>query len=149
MYEFIEYETVDEYQQHYIEIYCKAPVITFDEIPVYFDRNRFSHAFYRSSKRNDKKDSFSNERAQRIDWIKHALQDVKADLRVGWNKYKRCNDFNSRVAVVAGNYVVVIRFFRKKEGSLCAKFVTAYIADENALPLILQQPKWNSSLTKK
>ena len=77
------------------------------------------------------------------------MQDVKADLRVGWNKYKRCNDFNSRVAVVAGNYVVVIRFFRKQEGSLCAKFVTAYIADENALPLILQQPKWNSSLIKK
>jgi len=54
-------------------------------------------------------DAFSSQRAERIDWIKAALQDSNAELHVGREGKKKRYDRSHRVALVVGDYVVVIR----------------------------------------
>jgi hypothetical protein len=133
------YETVDEYRIHYERIYCNASIITFDGIGVRFRKERFDHCFYESTMRNNVKDLFSKERAERIDWIKAALEDPNAELFVGWDKKKKKQDPSHRVALVVGNYVVVIRLNSKQT----AQFVTAYVAGTpSTLAKIKGSPEW-------
>jgi len=133
------YETVREYCLHYEHIYCTICVKTFDGISVRFRKKYFNHCFYESTMRNQVKDAFSTERAERIDWIKAALEDPKAGLHVGWDKKKKRYDKSHRVALANGNYVVVIRLKPDKS----AYFVTAYVADTmSTLKKIKGSPKW-------
>ncbi len=133
------YATVTEYRAHYERVYCKAAVTTFDGIAVRFRKHRFDHCFYESTRRNQVKDAFSNQRAERIDWIKTALQDSNAKLHVGWDGKKKRYDRSHRVALVVGDYVVVIRL----SGNQTAQFVTAYVADSpSTLAKIKGSPKW-------
>jgi hypothetical protein len=79
-------------------------------------------------------------RAERIDWIKAALEDPDAELYVGWDSKKKQHNQNSRVALVVGDYVVVIRL---GAGSMTAQFVTAYVADSTStLAKIKGSPRW-------
>lgn len=133
------YGTVDEYRAHYERVYCRGAVTTFDGIAVRFRKSRFDHCFYESTRRNQVKDSFSTQRAERIDWIKAGLQDPNAELHVGWDGKKKRYDRSRRVALVAGDYVVAIRL----SGSQTAQFVTAYVADSpSTLAKIKGSPKW-------
>lgn len=116
------------------------PLNTFDGYMVSFKRERFEHAFYKSSKRNDEKDYFSFERAERIDWIETTLKDPDSILRVGYDNKKKRNDHDYRVAIVMGNYVVIIRFTNLADKQ--AQFVTAFIAEEIPLQKILGNPEW-------
>ncbi|MHB1391131.1 MAG: hypothetical protein ACYCXF_07875 [Thermoleophilia bacterium] len=85
----VRYSTIDEYHNHFKRIYCRAPVLTFDCIEVRFRIKSFSHCFYESSQRNLVKDKFSKTRAERIDWIKAALQDPNLNyIVVGIEKRK-------------------------------------------------------------
>jgi len=129
-----------EYQAHYIERYCKRPVTTFDGYQVTFTRNMFYHAFYKSTHRDAMKDAFDPERALRIDWIREALEDPGADLRVGYDNKKKKINTQARVAIVVGNYVVVIRI--KDKGRKRAMFVTAFVATGEGLAKILTSQKW-------
>lgn len=113
------------YRVRYEAMYCSHPICTFDGISVRFRKNAFSHCFYQSTRRNEVKDAFDRSRAERIDWIQATLQDPRANLFVGWDKKKKCYDNTRRVALVMGNYVVIIRF----TGALSAEFVTAYLVD--------------------
>jgi len=136
----VKYDTVDEYRQHYERKYCRGAISTFDYISVRFRKNRFNHCFFESCKRNQQKDQFSRLRAERIDWIKAALQDPSAELYVGWDKRKRAYDNSRRVAVAVNNYVVVIRL----TGQQGAQFVTAYVADSpNTIKRIRNCLKWH------
>jgi hypothetical protein len=133
------YTTADEYRSHYERVYCEGPIPTFDGIAVRFRKDRFDHCFYESTHRNQLKDAFSAQRAERIDWIKAALQDSNAELRIGWDAKKKRYDRSHRVALVVGDYVVVIRL----SGNQTAQFVTAYVADSPAtLAKIKGSPKW-------
>lgn len=133
------YATVTEYRAHYERVYCLAAVTTFDGIAVRFRKSRFDHCFYESTRRNQVKDAFSNQRAERIDWIKAALQDPNAELHIGWDGKKKRYDRSHRVAVVVGDYVVVIRL----SGNQTAQFATAYVADSpSTLAKIKGSPKW-------
>lgn len=67
-------------------------------------------------------------------WIKETLQDKTAILKKGWDKKKKKYYQDRRVAIVKGNYVVIIRF----TGKLKAKFVTAY--EKNDIEKILNNP---------
>lgn len=136
----VKYESEAEYRKHYIETYCVTPVTTFDGYRVIFARARFDHAFYISTQRNEVKDDFSKDRAERIDWIKYALENPSSDLRVGWDKVRKRYDPNYRVAIIMGNYIVVISISSKERKE--AFFVTAYLADNNALVKIVRSPKW-------
>lgn len=136
----VRYESEAEYKEHYVRNYCITPVNTFDGYKVKFSRSKFDHAFYKSSQRNGIKDHFSEGRAERIDWIKYALENPSSDLRVGWDKVRKRYDPNYRVAIIMGNYIVVISISSKERKE--AFFVTAYLADNDALVKIVRSPKW-------
>lgn len=137
----VKYETVEAYRDHYARVYCSGPIETFDGIEVWFRKDRFEHCFFESTQRNQVKDQFSEPRAERMDWIKAALQDENAELYVGWDKKRKRHDKNHRVAVVVGNYVAVIRLAEKGK----AHFVTAYVADsESTIEKIRNSPKWEA-----
>ena len=135
----VKYKTVDEYRIHFENCYCQEPIATYDGILVRFRKYYFQHCFYESSRRDQVKDVFSTVRAERIDWIRAALQDPNAELYVGWNKKRNRYEANRRVVVVCGNYVVVMRM----NSNRTAEFVTAYLADTPAtLEKIKRSPKW-------
>jgi hypothetical protein len=63
-----------------------------------------------------------------LDWIGKALADPDSDCFVGWDKKRKRHAPNRRVAVVMGNYIVVIVLI----GAEKARFITAYVADTPA-----------------
>jgi hypothetical protein len=74
-------------------------------------------------------------------WIKAALEDPKAELYFGWDNKKKKHDFEKRVALVKGNYVVIINL--KKDYSK-GFFITAFVADSGrTLGMIKRNPKWS------
>ncbi len=127
---FVYYRTQKEYRDHFERVYCTGPIVTFDKILVRFRKSNFDHCFFESSRRDGTKDKFSKQRAERIDWIKTALQDPSSERFFGWNKIKKRYDKRRRVAIVKGNYVVVIQM----TGKATAKFITAFVADVKAAP---------------
>ena len=134
-------QTEAQYRALYNQTYCNtaAPIITHDGITVKFPTQRFDHAFFESSNRNGVKDAFSVNRSQRILWIKQTLEDPTSDLRHGWDSKKKRYIKNSRVAIVQGDYVVIINMKDAKN----AVFITAYVAD-NSIGKIQGSPKWGS-----
>ncbi|MGC1877861.1 MAG: hypothetical protein WA678_00630 [Rhabdochlamydiaceae bacterium] len=150
---FLQLDSKVEYQTQWEIHYCKHPVFTFDDICVRFQKGDFDHAFYESIKSKSSKDVFSKKRAERLHWIKAALQDPKSERFAGWNNIKRRHDHTRRVTVVTGNYVVVIALLSKKVNE--ARFITAYVADtigKNGRPstidLIRSGPLWESKKIK-
>jgi len=138
----VRYNTENEYRKHYEAGYCtkKSDIKTFDGIPVYFKKNSFDHAFYESSHRGKTKNTFSRQRAERVDWIATALADASGELYIGWDKKRKRFDKTRRVCIVQRNYVVVIRFNRLRTKAF---FVTAFVADTpKTIRKIRRNPKW-------
>lgn len=105
------------------EEYCKEPIITFDNVVVRCYADQFDHLFFESADRRLKdKAILSYNRLEKIYWIKDTLQDASAILKKGWDNDKKEYFKDRRVAIVKGNYVVVIRF----TGKFKAKITTAY-----------------------
>jgi hypothetical protein len=125
--------------------YCSEPIETFDGIKVRFYPSMFNHCFYESANRKAKdKSILSLNRLEKIYWIKETLQDINAILKQGWDKDAKLHSRDKRVAVVKGNYIVIIRIFR--EG--LANFVTAFQVDNDEnLNLILRGPDWDKKNT--
>lgn len=128
------------YRAHYEAHCCAGPIMTHDGIPVYFDKHRFSHAFFESVAAKD--DTFSSARAERMDWIRLTLADAAADRYQGWNKKAKAYEPHRRVEVVHENFVVVLQISKKKDGTLKAKFITCFQAD-NSIARIRTSPAWN------
>ena len=118
------------YRARYEAVYCVGPVMTFDGIAVRFRKRTFDHCFFESSRRDGVKDRFSLKRAERIDWIKAALEDPHSERYAGWDNKRKRYDARRRVTLVMGNYVVVIAL----KGGRRADFITAYVADTPARP---------------
>ncbi|MGV1098581.1 hypothetical protein ACUUL3_04125 [Thiovibrio sp. JS02] len=134
----VNYQTEIEYQSHFEQSYCQGPIMTFDGIPVRFKRDDFSHAFFESVHAKD--DTFSRQRAERIEWIKAALQDPQSERYIGWDNRRKKYDGQRRVTVVMGNYVVIIALNRQRDN---ARFITAYVADSGrTIGMIRKGPKW-------
>ena len=105
------------------EEYCLQKIVTFDGVNVSCYKEMFDHIFYESTNREAKdKSILSYNRLEKIHWIKDTLEDPDAILKKGWDKDKKKYFADRRVAVVKGNYVVIIRFTKKHN----AKLVTAY-----------------------
>ena len=133
----VKYLSEQEYRQHFEDVYCKQPLLTFDGIPVRFRKSDFDHAFFES--KNAKDDTFSMLRAERMDWIKTALKDPNSDRFVGWNNRLKRYDNRRRVTVALRNYVVIMGFTNKGAGF----FITAFVADsDRTLSLIRKGPRW-------
>ncbi len=129
------------YKAHFLQKYCRGPIETFDGIHVWFRADRFEHDFFESSRRNRVKDLFSTVRAQRMNWIEYTLKDPQAVLKQGWIKKEQRYDPMRRVALVRGNYIVVVGItVRNREK---AEFVTAFVADTpRTLSQITSAPRW-------
>ena len=107
--------------------YCECLIKTFDDIVVQFFASMFDHCFYESANRHTKdKSLLSLNRLEKIYWIKDALQDPDAVLKIGWDSKSKSYDDKRRVALVKGNYIVVIVIFADKK----ARFITAYEVDD-------------------
>lgn len=128
-----------DYRMHFVNVYCRAPVFTFDGLIVRFRKDDFNHCFFESTQRNRIKDHFSTVRAERMDWIKAALADPNADRFVGWDRDTRQYRKDRRVTLVCGDYVVVIALVDAQR----ARFITAYVADTPAsLQKLKTSPRW-------
>lgn len=130
--------TEEELREIWNKVYCKASIITFDGILVQFYSSMFDHCFFESENRKTKdKSILSYNRLEKIYWIKDTLQDADATLKIGWDGKNKTYDESRRVALVKGNYVVVIILFSTTK----ARFVTAYeITDDENLEKIMQSP---------
>lgn len=135
----VNYATEAEYRSHFDATYCRGTLPTFDGYTVRFRKSDFDHCFFESSKRNGIKDTFSTARAERVDWIAATLADQTAQLKAGWDAQSRSYNHRRRVALVRGNYVVVIAL----TGPKMATFVTAYVVDTPAsLQKLRAAPSW-------
>lgn len=136
----VHYTTEDEYRRHYERQYCRAVIHTFDGLRVLFPRQQFDDAFFESANRLARdKSVFSRTRAERIDWIRAALQDRTAELYAGWDRDKKRIDRGRRVTLIYGDYVVVVTVNLKKSS---ATFITAYVGSASTLAKIRRQPRW-------
>jgi len=132
------------YRGTYFSIYCVKPVETHDGIQVRFRKDQFGHIVQESSGHDGRKDTFSTERAERLAWIKVALQDPALKFIAGWDKNKKQHDHISRVTVMIDDFVVVIRLKSASE----ADFVTCYVADsERTREKLRNAPKWKNPYT--
>jgi len=139
----VKYLTLAEYQNHYENKYCRAPVTTFDNIPVFFKKETFAHAFFESSGRRGEKDIFSPLRAERIDWIDHALKDLSIVRYQGWDNKKKRYDPTWRVSLVVNDFVVVLRLTKGTTQPLKANFVTCFHPDTPSYNKLIKAPHWD------
>ena len=120
--------------------YCEQDIFTFDKVQVKFYEDMFDHAFFESADRVEKdKSVLSFNRLDKIHWIKETLNDKDTILKKGWDTKNKVYFNNRRVAVVKGNYVVIIRF----TGLLKAKFVTAF--EKEDVENILKSPDFEKT----
>ena len=125
----------DELRKIWRQEYCEQEIHTFDSVLVKFYEDMFDHVFYESvDRRRGDKSVLSLNRLEKIYWIKDTLQDPEAILKKGWDSKRKEYFSNRRVAIVKGNYVVVIVFV----GMLKANFVTAY--EKNNISKIIDAP---------
>ncbi len=122
--------------------YCEGLIKTFDEITVQFFSSMFDHCFFESANRRAKdKSVLSYNRLEKIYWIKEALTDPDAILKIGWSAKTKSYDDSRRVTLVKGNYIVVIVIFADKK----ARFITAYeVNDDDNLELIKNSPNFRA-----
>ncbi len=137
---------VEEFREIWKSEYCTGPIETVDGVKVHCYEDMFDHVFFESADRKpgDKSILLLN-RLEKILWIKAALQDPEAILKVGWDKSTKSYFDNLRISIVKGNYVVVIMF----TGFLKAKLITAY--EKNDITNIMNSPDFdrNSPYIKK
>ena len=122
--------------------YCNVEIRTFDEILVQFYSSMFDHCFFESANRSIKdKSLLSYNRLEKIYWIKDALSDPDAVLKTGWDSKNKTYNNSRRVALVKGNYIVIIVLFSKKK----ARFITAYeVNDDENLEKIMKSPTFRT-----
>ena len=141
--ELVKYDTEEEYRRHYRRVYQMNKVFTHDGIRVYFDQDRFNHAFFKPRHGwTGRKELFDPSRAERIDWIKATLESPYGTIYQGWNKATKAYEPWGRVAVVFEAFVVVIRLQLQHDGNLKGKFVTCYVADAS-ISKIKKSPIWD------
>lgn len=136
------FSSESECKKYFVDNYCNADIFTHDGIRVKFHESMFEHAFYvRTNKAwKARKDHYSVERGERIDWIKYVLNDPTIIPRQGYDKARKRNDNSRRVAFLTNqNYVVVIAIDNQGEG----RFVTAFLVDRiDVANKILSNPIW-------
>lgn len=131
----------EAYKAHFINTLVRSRITTCHGVPVKFKSERFSHAFFESTRRDRDKDVFSPIRAKRMDWIKPTLEGPVADWYQGWSRKRQRHEFTRSVSVAYGSFVVVLHYYLSR-GSLAASFITCYEA-ERSIQTIQKSPRWN------
>jgi hypothetical protein len=128
----------ESYKDHWLgNIANKVPIETHDGISVSFNKNDFWHFFFKEGD-GPERDRFAWDRGERMNWVKECIQDSNATLKFGWDNANKRTDFNRRVSVIQGNYIVVVRMVAEYK----ARGVTAYPIDSSGLAKLLLQPDW-------
>ena len=136
----VHYITEAEYRTHYERCYCRVVIHTFDGMRVYFPKQQFDDAFFESANRKARdKSVFALERAERIDWIRAAVEDPTAELYQGWDRDRKVIVPGRRIALVFDNYVVVLQVYNERSA---ATFITAYVASSDTIRKIRGNPRW-------
>ncbi len=132
--------TESDFRKIWDDEYCTQQILTFDAIQVKFYSEMFDHCFFESADRKAKdKSILSLNRLEKIYWIKDTLQDPTSLLKQGWDNKNKAHDNARRVAMVKGNYVVVISIYAEKK----ARFITAFqIENEDNLKNFINGPNW-------
>lgn len=138
----VDYETEQEYREHYEREYCKTPITTPNGIRIYFSKEKFDHIFFESVQSKD--DTFSIDRSQRIDWIKHTLTSNDSILYQGYDQETKTHYPDRRVALRYENFVVVVQLSLNKKDVLKGNIVTCFKAD-NSIDEIKSSPLWNEN----
>ncbi len=85
--DFVEYEDAQSYFEHYKSTYCRETITTTEGVRVYFKQDKFWHAFYEADpKTGRKKQTISEGRAKRINWIKAAIESASAEHYKGYHE---------------------------------------------------------------
>lgn len=129
------------YRDHFVSTYCRGVIETHDGIRVFFQQEKFGHAFYESTNRDGIKDAFSWVRAERMNWIGATLTDPAAIRYQGWIARTRSYDAARRVDLLYDDFVVVLSLGLTRDGGLRANFITCYQAD-NSVTKIKVSPQW-------
>lgn len=135
------------YRAHYNLTFTRKPIdlrMSAGTAPVFFDRQRFDHAFFESTKRDGAKDEFSLVRARRMDDIATVLASPVADRRAGWDSNRRCHDHTNCVSLAIDDFVVIVRLGLSAQGFLRGRFITCFVAD-NSIGKIRQAPAWSEA----
>ncbi len=135
------FKSESECRKYYDDVYCSKPIMTFDNIYVYFYKDKFDDAFFESNNHKARdKSVFSIKRAERIDWIKYVLESPNVKIYKGWDRNKKRPRKDRRVALLTPqNYVVIITILSKSK----AKFITAYpLEGTRSLLKIITSEKW-------
>ena len=120
--------------------YCLSEIETFDGVKIKFYEDEFDHCFFESYNRKEKdKSILSLNRLEKMLWIKETLRDGTAILKKGWDSKAKEYFKDRRVAIVKGNYILIIRF----TGLLKARLVSAY--EKNDIENILESPDFIKS----
>lgn len=119
-----------DYKLYWESVVCASPVTTVHGVKVFFQRNRFEHAFFESPMRNGIKGTVcSTERVQRMSWIRAALTDPASDWRTGWNKSLGQADRSRAVCITDEDFVIVIGMHATDPAR--ANFMSCYRADQS------------------
>lgn len=129
------------YQQHFVTKYCAGPLLTHDGIPIFFRRHAFYHAFFDTVVHKD--DTFSQTRAERMDWIEATLIDPQSQRLQGYLAKTKTHDPKRRVELRFQNFIVVLIMGMKKNGVLKGEFLTCYAVNNRRLPKVQQAPIWS------
>jgi hypothetical protein len=114
---------------------------THDGIRVFFQQEKFGHAFYESTNRDGAKNAFSRVRAERMNWIEATLTDPAAIRYQRWVARTRSYDPARRVDLLYEDFVVVLAMGLNRAGALRANFITCFQAD-NSIGKIRTSPLW-------
>ncbi len=135
------YTTEAEYRTHFINKYVGQAncITTFDGVMVRFFRENFNHAFFTSrSRKFSRKDQFDRGRAERIDWIKHVLEDPAME---GYQRLMPNGKVRRITLEPTTPYAVIIQIDPKNPTQ--ARFITAYVVNSrSALRKMRSNPKW-------
>ena len=129
-----------DYKAHWVTVVCSGPVTTTHGVQVFFQRNRFEHAFYESPMRDGVKGTVcSLDRVRRMSWIRPALADPASEWRTGWNKALGQADPTRAVCITDEDFVIVIGLQRNQAAR--ANFMSCYRADQS-IGRIRGMPYW-------
>lgn len=119
--------------------YCLRPLVTpFGTVRFSFKRD-FNHAFFELGP-DGPKSRFSILRAERVLWIKHALQDPKARHVQGYDKARGCCHRGRRTILVPEHRYVVVVQPAKGDHHI---FITAFVATtDHSWKKLLHSPDW-------
>ncbi len=140
---FVDYESEEDYRDHYWREYCEKEIYTLDGIRVHFQPSRFDHGFF-----ENKDSQFSKERAKRIGWIRPALTSTVASHFTGWDRDSGSENFTRRVAVL-DRFVVVLNLKLDGHQTLKAEYWTCYPASQQTFEKILKSHPWDEDRARK